>query len=148
MKQSLEKLVGVRAVSAPGAASAQVADQVGEDSETEIEVGVLTVAKRGIVISMTARVEAGLAPGREIEPAAARGRAVDQVEADAIDSAVIASTAYFIDVEFGAQGGSRQPNAQPSGSSQYQPRNPLLIERADRSASGDLRILAGAYGIC
>jgi len=102
MKQSLEKLVGVRAVSAPGVASAQVADQVGEDSETEIEVGVLTVAKRGIVIYMTARVEAGLAPVREIEPAAARGRAVDQVEADAIDSAVIASTAYFIDVEFGA----------------------------------------------
>lgn len=77
MKQSLEKLVGGRGVSALGAAPAQAAG----GAETEIEVGVRIRAKRAMLIFTTVKVEAGVATVGEIEPVAVPDRVVDRVEA-------------------------------------------------------------------
>jgi hypothetical protein len=84
MKQSLEKLVGDRAVSAAGVDSAQVADLAEGASETEIEAGARTrTTKTQIVIFTTPKVGVAPASAVENEVDEALDQAADPVEADA-----------------------------------------------------------------
>jgi hypothetical protein len=82
MKQSLEKLVGVQAVSEVGVALPQALDQAGAASATKIEAAVATTTKMQTVAFTTARGEAEAASTREVEVGVAPAQAVDQVVAD------------------------------------------------------------------
>jgi hypothetical protein len=78
MKQSPEKLGRVKAVSALGAAMAQVVDhQAWGASATKIELAVATITQMEVAAYTTAKVE----PGTEVEAAGALAQAADQVGA-------------------------------------------------------------------